>query len=285
MNTPLVSVICLSYNHAPYIRESVTSILEQTYPDVELILVDDASTDGSGEVMRQVHSENHGSKLIINEKNLGNCKAFNIGFAMSRGEFIIDLAADDVLLPERIREGVRCFSEQGDDYGINFTDAAFIDKDSEITGHHYQRDGNGRLIDVVPEGDVFREVLGRYFICGPTVMMRRKVLEDLGGYDESLDYEDFDLWVRASRTWKFCYSDQILVHRRILPGSKARRQYKKGDTQVFSTLKVCQKAMELSKSREEKKALGKRLRYEMRVSLQNGQLKAANGFFNLLMKL
>src|SRR6187455_35784 len=105
MNGPLVSVICLCYNQASFVREAVLSVIHQTYRDIELIIIDDASTDNSVEVISDVLKSHPSIKFIPLKKNVGNCKAFNMGYRLSRGQYLIDLAADDVLLPARIERG------------------------------------------------------------------------------------------------------------------------------------------------------------------------------------
>src|SRR5687767_6161263 len=107
MIDPLVSVICLCYNQARFVREAVASVLAQTYPHVELIIVDDASTDDSAAVIRSIVQDNPAIRCLVLEKNVGNCKAFNTGLSLAKGDYIIDLAADDLLLPRRIESGVQ----------------------------------------------------------------------------------------------------------------------------------------------------------------------------------
>src|SRR5688500_3802276 len=102
MTDPLVSVICLCYNQARFIREAVASVFAQSYRNVELIIVDDASTDNSASVIRAMVAENPAIRCLLLNQNVGNCKAFNKGLTLSKGDYIIDLAADDVLVPQRI---------------------------------------------------------------------------------------------------------------------------------------------------------------------------------------
>src|SRR5688572_16900954 len=109
MDQPLVSVVCLCYNHAAFVKEAVQSVMGQTYPNIELILVDDASRDNSAAVIEELQRQYPSIKVILLKNNVGNCKAFNQALAESKGAYIIDLAADDILMPDRIKQGVEFF--------------------------------------------------------------------------------------------------------------------------------------------------------------------------------
>ncbi len=281
MNTPLVSVVCLCYNHERFVEEALQSVRNQTYPNIQLIVVDDYSTDESVEVVKRVLSDFPGAEFMACLSNLGNCVAFNKGFEKARGDFIIDLSADDVLLPERIEKGVKIFQSVGPEVGVNFSDAEQIDETGKSLGFHSDLFSH----DTIPEGDVYREVISRYFINSPTMMIRRAVFEKLGGYDESLAYEDFDFWVRSSRYFKYCYTAEPLVKRRIVTSSLGQKQYSKGSKQLGSTLKVCEKVYALNKTSEENDALKKRIRYEMRQALRLGEIRLAWEYWKLLRRI
>ena len=277
MNPPLVSVICLSYNHEAFVAEALRSVVNQTYKSIEVIAVDDFSVDRSEEVIREFISKNPEVEFLPLQGNLGNCKAFNIGFKMARGEFIIDLAADDVLMPDRIEKGVRSLQMLGKKVGIQFSDAELIDRHGKSLGYHSDRFPH----ESIPQGDLYCNLLARYFINSPTMMIRREVLEKLGGYDESLAYEDFDFWVRSSRDFEYHYIPEPLVKKRMLSDSLGQRQYKKGSNQVYSTLRVCQKARLLNRIPLENSALKKRLWFEMRQALRAGDFDILREYFRL----
>lgn len=285
MDSFLVSVICLSYNHGPYIREAMESVFRQDYEAVELVIVDDHSQDDSRDRIDELIRDRTGIQKIFLKKNLGNCRAFNVGFKASKGAYIIDLAADDVLMPGRIREGVNCLSGRDSTFGIHFSDAEYIDQDSRFLRYHYHRDQNGNLLEKVPEGDIYKDLLSRYFICTPTMMIRREVLEDLNGYDETLAYEDFDFWVRSSRKYKYCFSEKSLVKKRIVKGSLSSRQYIRNSLILKTTYKVCLKAEKLNRDRAEDRALARRAAYECRRALLSGNFRTALKFAWLLDRL
>jgi hypothetical protein len=117
------------------------------------------------------------------------------------------------------------------------------------------------------------------------MMMRRSVLEELNGYDETLAYEDFDFWVRSSRSYKYCFSEEPLVKKRILPGSLSSRQYVPNSSILASTYKVCLKAEKLNRNRQEHLALARRAAYEARQAIISGNFALALKFLLLIERL
>lgn len=281
MDKPLVSVICLCFNQAKFVTAAINSVIEQDYQNVELIVVDDASTDGSRELIEKFLSDKPEVRTIFLRTNLGNCAAFNKGWQSANGKYIIDLAADDLLLPERLSRGVSALEEHGETYGVHYCDAQIIDDvGNQVTEHL-----TNELIHPVPEGIIFKELLGRYFINPVTMMIANKLIEDLKGYDESLSYEDFDLWVRSSKQYRYCYSPEILVAKRKLPGSHSSGQYRFKSKMLGSTFRVCQKAYKLCETKDEFVALRKRVSYEMKKSFQSLNLNVGIEFFSLRRKI
>lgn len=278
---PRVSVICLAYNHEAFIESAVNSILAQSYSNIEVILVDDASTDRSAGIMQQL-SEKYDWHFVSNKTNLGNCRSFNKGFEASTGEYIIDLAADDILMPYRVQLGVEALQEKDKSYGVHYGDVLLISQKNKSLERHSElvRKHLGSHFKF-PQGDVYSEVLEKYFISAPSMMMKRAVLEDLGGYDEELSYEDFDFWVRSARHWNYCYSDQILVKKRVVKGSLSTKQFSFRSRHDRSTFKICQKAISLNQDLHEWEALKRRITYEQKHALMHGNLKLVQDYQQL----
>lgn len=137
---PLVSVICLCYNHEQFVQEALESVFSQTYPHIEIIVVDDASTDTSVAVISEVLAKHqgHSIKTRFLSENQGNCKAFNEGFALAQGKYVIDFATDDVLIPDRIGKQVQYFESLPDSFGVVFTEAAYIDSKGQHLYYHFK---------------------------------------------------------------------------------------------------------------------------------------------------
>lgn len=282
---PLVTVIALCYNHAPYLRECLASVRMQTYPNIELIIIDDSSTDGSAELIRVFVASNPGTTVIFHEHNEGNCRAFNEALRLARGKFVVDLACDDVLLPDRLARQVAELTARGVAYGVCFANEMRIDLAGRELGTFYPTDASGRSRTAVFQGDVYAAVLADSFVPATTMLVRRAVLDELGGYDETLAYEDFDFWVRSARRWQYAYVDAVLMRKRTVPGSLGSRATKVRNDLLPSSLTVCRKARALNRTALENRQLARRVRYFLRQCWYTHHFELATDFANLLQTL
>lgn len=282
---PWVTVICICYNHKNYVDEALRSVVEQTYPNVELIVIDNGSTDHSDQCIDQFVRQNPAVRFLKNPINLGLNRAFNQGLALAGGRYVIDLSADDVLLPDRVTRQVELFERLPGPYAVVFSNAAYIDGQGSKLGIHYPVDASGRSLVSVPSGDVFRAVLESYFICTPTMMMRRDVLNELGGYDETLSYEDFDFWIRSSRLYHYAYLDEALTLKRQLPDSLSAQITHPDNPLLESTLVVCCKAHDRCRTSDERRALANRIRAFIRKAFYAEQFGLALRFGQLLSRI
>ncbi|MEX2235516.1 MAG: glycosyltransferase family A protein, partial [Cyclobacteriaceae bacterium] len=172
MSLPRVTVICLCYNQERFVRDAIFSVLSQTYSEIQLLVVDDASTDNSASVIKECVASYPEINFISLSKNSGNCKAFNVALLEAEGEFVIDLAADDILLPDRVSRGVMALTHAGDRVGVNFTDADWIAEDGRQLYRHSEKFPQ----KTIPEGDIYKGLIERFFICSPTMMFKRSVI-------------------------------------------------------------------------------------------------------------
>ncbi|MEJ2004248.1 MAG: glycosyltransferase family A protein, partial [Cyclobacteriaceae bacterium] len=155
LEKPLVSVVCLCHNQASFVRDAIYSVLDQTYDNIELIVVDDASTDRSKYTIRSIVNKLDNVRFIALNENLGNCRAFNSVLHLLKGKYVIDLAADDMLLPDRVKIGVEDLEARGDEYGINFTNVEIVDEQGLHLRHHYKVDPWGIAREQPPHGDLY----------------------------------------------------------------------------------------------------------------------------------
>jgi len=272
-----VSIICLCHNQARFVEEAVASALAQTYAQTEIIIVDDGSTDGSKDVIEKLIKQHPQIQFVDLSQSLGNCAAFNRGWQHASGRYLIDLAADDILLPSRVEEGVYGLASKG--AGVHFSDALMISEAGEPLYRH-----NERFRDPIPEGDLYTTLISQYLICPPTMMFRQEVMERLGGYDESLAYEDFDFWVRSSREFTYAYTDKVLVKKRQVKGSHSDTQHRLWNAHQKSTFRVCQKILAMNQTAGEYQALRKRCWHEIRECIKKGNLGLIPGYLLILTK-
>ncbi len=261
----MVTIICLCYNQAPYVSSALASVLAQSYADWELLIVDDASTDNSAETIlaylasQATKGYTQPITFIQNKVNQGNCKSFNLAYRQASGDYVIDLAGDDVLLPERVGKQVALFQTLPADYGVIFSNANHVNEQGEILHIHHKPN------EFVPTGEVYEAVLKQYFICTPTMMMRRQVLDELGGYDETLSFEDFDFWVRSAKKYKYHYQNEVTTLKRKVKNSLSAQFYRtKQNVHLQSTLKVLEKALAYNETAGEHKALQVCVAYHLR---------------------
>jgi glycosyltransferase involved in cell wall biosynthesis len=205
MQQPLVSVIIPNYNYAGYLREAVDSVLAQTYPNIEVIVVDDGSKDNSKEAI-----ESYGNRIkAIFQQNAGVSAARNNGVAASRGEYIAFLDADDVWYSRKIAEQMRAFSDDKD-LGLVHVAVEDIDADGGFLREH--RDGQKGM--VASEFLLFRRpvVLGG----GSGIVIPRRVFEEVGGFDKKLSTSaDWDLFFRISCRYTVGFVPEVLLKYRL----------------------------------------------------------------------
>jgi len=186
---PLVSVIIPTYNRAASIGEAIESALAQAYPAMEIIVVDDGSTDDT----RQSIAHRYPQVRYFHQENGGVARARNRGIREARGEFIAFLDSDDLWLPGKIEKQVACF-KQYPDVGLVYTDADFFD-DTGPARVFRARTSKTEF----STGDMVVNLFTRFSLHTPTVMMRRAVFQTVGYFDEELKaVSDDNLWICLS---------------------------------------------------------------------------------------
>ncbi|KRD06451.1 glycosyltransferase [Flavobacterium sp. Root901] len=265
----LVTIICLCYNHEKFVVESLFSAVNQDYPFVEIIIVDDFSTDNSREVIKNWLTDYPEIQFIQNEKNLGSTKSFNKALKLAKGNYIIDLACDDILISNCVSLQLKAFKEKRfKNLGIVYGNAELITENGEFDSYYFSVNQLKKTIDKRKTGNIYLNVIsGGNSICSVSSMVKKSVFDDLQGYDENLAYEDLDLWIRASRKYNIDYIDEILIKKRITATSLGTHFYIKNDSRSrkinYSTYLIIKKAIALNRTKEEQKAILKRMHFEI----------------------
>lgn len=213
MQQPLVSVIVVSYNHSKFIRENLDSIKSQTYPNIELIIADDASPDNSVEVFEAWLSENnYPAKKNFHKQNTGLATTLNECLEMVSGKYVKLIAADDYLHPESIEKCVKKLEELDEEYGMVFTDTYTIDNNSKI-----QKDfANFSEIGNVSPEQFSKDLISKgNRIAALTVLMKFEALKKTGKYDTKFIIEDYYRWLKINELYKIAYIDEKLTYYRL----------------------------------------------------------------------
>ncbi len=218
---PLVSVLLTSFNHARYVEEALDSLWRQTSRSFEVIITDDASTDGCAEIITAWLDRTGFPALFIrNQVNRGICANRNTALAHASGTFVCSLSGDDAYETDRIERQLQCFLSQPDDVCAVYSDMPLVDVDGKPCGRSYLASTlNGAE---PPQGEIFARLLLKNDLPAPCVMIRKKAIEAVGGYDESLFYEDFDMWLRLSFRFRFVFLPAMLVRHRVHRESMSR---------------------------------------------------------------
>lgn len=225
---PKVSVIVPNYNHAPYLHERINSILAQTFDDIELILLDDNSSDNSRQVLEEYRLLPH-VKIVFNEQNSGSSfKQWNKGVKLASGEYIWIAESDDAAAPEFLYTLVRVL-DNNPDVALAYTQSYEINEKGYITGtwldHTKDLDPVMWTSDFIAQGN---EMIRKYMIhrnCVPNasgVLFRRNKMESIGMADETFKLNgDWLFWIRLMENSKVAFAAKSLNYFRT-HGSSVR---------------------------------------------------------------
>lgn len=204
---PLVSTVMATYNNAEFICQAIDSVLDQDYAPLELIIVDDGSTDGTSEVLEGYTADPR--VKIVRQENSGQTIAKNRGISMCRGQYIAFCDSDDFWEPGKVSRQVEMFQESPR-IGLVYGKARWVDEHGDEVPALAVRSY---------EGKVTAQLLLRNFITFCTVMVRREALSEVGGFDARLRMSiDYDAWLKVSVGWDFGFVPGIVASYRIWSG-------------------------------------------------------------------
>jgi len=208
IDQPLVSAIVPSYNHEAYIEECILSIVNQTYKNIELIVIDDGSKDNSREILERLQKQ-YGFVLVFQE-NQGVSKTLNRAVRQyAHGKYITGSASDDFLMPDKIEKQVK-FLEENPDVDMLFGKVHIVDEKSQIiSGLEIFKPFDEPVKQIS-----FELLIENNRIPAPTMIMRRDIWEKCGGYNENTIIEDFDLWLKIAYIGKIIYLNDYFAYYR-----------------------------------------------------------------------
>jgi len=209
-NIPKVSVIIPTYNRAYLIGRALKSVLNQSYRDFEVIVVDDGSTDNTNEVIKSFIDER--IRYYYHKKNKGYPEALNTGLNLARGSFIAFQDDDDEWFPEKLNKQMMIFKKVNQNVGVVYSGFWKIRNDKKIyipSSHVVQKEGN-----------IHTELLKGNFVGMPSSIVRRECFDKVGMFDTTISYlQDWELWIRISKYYEFKYIPEPLMISYYTPNS------------------------------------------------------------------
>jgi glycosyltransferase involved in cell wall biosynthesis len=209
MGTPKISVVLPAYNAVAYLDEAVSSILGQTFPDFEFIIINDGSTDATASILNR-YVELDSRIQVYHQENQGMISALNRGCRLARGQYIARMDADDISLPHRLERQLE-YIDRHPEIGILGTWIYNVDKNGAVKGT-WRPPTNPKMLK-------WTNFFG-VCVSHSSVLMRRAVIEKLNFYrPDAIHGEDVDLWLRASSITGFANVPEVLNKYRVWTGS------------------------------------------------------------------
>ncbi|OGM08897.1 hypothetical protein A2159_02760, partial [Candidatus Woesebacteria bacterium RBG_13_34_9] len=199
---PTISVIIPTYNRALTIKRAIDSVLNQTYQDFEIIVIDDRSTDNTEEVVKIFNDEK--LKYIRHEKNKGGSAARNTGIKVAKGEYIAFLDSDDEWHPEKLQKQLNLFNNLDKEFGVIYCGFQGVNEFGKVFKYVIPKH-RGYITLKLIEGNC----VGTLSI----ILAKLSYINSINGFDEDLDScQDWDLYIRLSKICKFDFVPEVLVN-------------------------------------------------------------------------
>lgn len=208
LSQPLITVVTPVYNQSDYLEATVRSILEQTYPTVEYIVIDDGSSDNSLSIARRLEQEFPGKIKVLTQTNMGQAGTLNRGWSLAQGKYLAYLSSDDLMYPSALENLVRILES---DSGIvcAFPDSNLIDSQNRIIKTNVCRPFN--LEELVVRQECY---------IGPGALFRQDAFQKAGGWDTELKLApDREFWIRLANYGRFEFLSEPLAGYRLHPKS------------------------------------------------------------------
>ncbi|MBE2224178.1 MAG: glycosyltransferase [Anaerolineae bacterium] len=269
----LVSVVIPNFNHGKYLGDAIQSVLTQDYPYVEIIVVDDGSTDNSREVVepfaRQVK--------YIWQANQGLSAARNTGINAALGDFIGVLDADDMYEPNFLSSLVPIMAKNPEIDGV-YCGYQFVDHKNSPLPQIEARS--------IPSGELYQSLLAGNFLVPESMLVRKHCYENVGPFDVSLRaLEDWDMWLRISSRYNIAGTTEILTRHRVLPGSMSADPTRMLDNRIAVLNKHFGAEPDTDGNEQVKMAYGRAYLVSCVEYLQYGDLKKANNCLQSMVKV
>lgn len=217
---PLVSVVIPCFNGEAFLKEAIESVITQSYPRVEIIVVDDGSTDHSGDIAQSYPVR------YIHQPNRGLTASRNLGIQESRGSYLVFLDADDRLMPEAIEMGLRVLVQRPE-CALTVGDHLFVSEDGSYLANSRKTFPPARHYEALLKSNFFEMI--------SSILFRRSIFDQVGGFDTELRVaEDYDLYLRIAREYAICLHPALVAEYRIHQSNTSRNS----ELMLITTLQV-----------------------------------------------
>lgn len=206
----MVSVVIPTFNRAEFIGRALQSVLSQNYPDLEVIIVDDASTDDTQDRIKILQESDHRIRYFQHNRNRGAQAARNTGIQAAKGEYIAFLDSDNEWLSEKLQKQIILFSHRDDSLGAAYCGYRNVSVDGSMLNEYVPR----------YRGSVYKQALSEWLTDTSTLVVRKDILEKIYGFDESVHaFQEWDLCIRLARECTFDFVPECLTlyHQHNLP--------------------------------------------------------------------
>ncbi|MHC5183919.1 MAG: glycosyltransferase family 2 protein [Planctomycetota bacterium] len=207
----LVSVVMTSYNHEKFLPDAIDSVLNQTYEDFELIIIDDASSDRSQEIIGHFQQKDPRIRPIFHDRNMGISRTTNDGFMAAKGEYVAYVQSDDLWIPDKLEKQLTIL--EGNPDLVVWSDAAIIDEMGNSTGRLFTEKYHAECKP--KSGNLFLSLSRSNYICGQSMILKTQVAQAIQ-FDPGFVYaNDYKFMLELSRQCDFYFINEPLVQYRI----------------------------------------------------------------------
>ena len=281
-----VSVVVTAYKHESFIRECLDSILNQTFQPSKLIVIDDCSQDRTKAICLDWLEEACPKFEVVfkfHEQNLGICKSLNEALLDIDTNFYCHVSADDWIEPARLESQLKAAQNENTSTSLIISSIREVDINGETIVDHDFGEKLSTYSGLQVDGSLHTKLLRENIIPAPAVLIRTNTVREIGGYDESLAFEDYDLWLRLSKVSKILYVDEIVANYRILNTSMLRNKNR------FATLKLSEAEMlfkHAGQSDENDRIISERINgIKQEIIYRNAGMKAVRSLNSMIRKI
>ena len=218
----VLTLVIVNYNQGYLFEDCLRSICDQKLNNFELIVIDDKSSDDSVErIGASLHTHKVTANFIKNEVNKGICGNLNLALSIAKGKYFSFIAADDWVEKDCHINMITALEKAPDKVATVYGDSKVVNEHKQLLYNSYIEHFRSDL-KAPPQGDIFKDLLRGNFIPANITMSKTEILRSLGGFDENLKLEDYDMWLRVSRKYDFLYVSNAIGDYRILGNSLIR---------------------------------------------------------------